>query len=205
MRSLQWYKRGAAYVLTSLETEAGHHWWPKDYLTNGNLSKKYWSWRVGEEWWRVAQALHPHKFLRYKHLCYFCEEWRVFLKEAYYYPAFECHIWWLPASYMMNAYVIYDTCLRHIWYLPASYMIPVCVIYDAGSCHIGCRLMPNMPPASTLYADIRKHLSWRCYTLGEWVIFMLPSWRETATISANGGCWSYTLSERLNAKYLIIR
>ena len=110
---------------------------------------------------------------------------------------------WVP--YMMIACVIYDERLRHIWYLPASYMIPVCVIYDAGSCHIGCRLMPNMPPASTLYADIRKHLSWRCYTLGEWVIFMLPSWRETATISANGGCWSYTLSERLNAKYLIIR
>ena len=44
-----------------------------------------------------------------------------------------------------------------------------------------------MPPASTLYADIRNHLSWRCYTLGEWVIFMLPSRRETATISANGG------------------
>ena len=37
-----------------------------------------------------------------------------------------------------------------------------------------------MPPASTLYADIRNHLSWRCYTLGEWVIFMLPSRRETA-------------------------
>ena len=110
---------------------------------------------------------------------------------------------WVP--YMMIACVIYDERLRHIWYLPASYMIPVCVIYDAGSCHIGCRLMPNMPPASTLYADIRKHLSWRCYTLGEWVIFMLPSRRETATISANGGCWSYTLSERLNAKYMIVR
>ena len=86
-----------------------------------------------------------------------------------------------------------------------SYMILASVIYDALSCHIGCRLMPNMPPASILYADIRNHLSWCCYTLGEWVIFMLPSRRETATISANGGGWSYTLSERLNVKCLIIR
>ena len=113
--------------------------------------------------------------------------------------------WWLSASYMILAYVIYDTCLRHIWYLPASYMILACVIYDALSCHVECRLRPNMPPASTLYADIWNHLSWCCYTLGEWGIFMLPSRRETATISANGGGWSYTLSERLNVKCLIIR
>ena len=116
-----------------------------------------------------------------------------------------CHIWWLLTSYMMIAYVIYDTRQRHIWYSPASYMILASVIYDALSCHIGCRLMPDMPPASTLYADIRNHLSWCCYTLREWVIFMLPSRRETATISANGGGWSYTLSERRNAKCLIIR
>ena len=101
--------------------------------------------------------------------------------------------------------VIYDDRLRHIWYSPASYMILASVIYDALSCHVECRLRPNMPPASTLYADIRNHLSWRCYTLGEWVVFMLPSRRETATISANGGGWSYTLSEMLNAKCLIIR
>ena len=106
--------------------------------------------------------------------------------------------WWLSASYM-------DTRLRHIWYLLASYMILACVIYDALSCHVECRLRPNMPPASTLYADIWNHLSWCCYTLGEWGIFMLPSRRETATISANGGGWSYTLSERLNVKCLIIR
>ena len=115
----------------------------------------------------------------------------------------EC--FWKRLTIILLLSAIYDDCLRHIWWTLTSYMILACVIYDAGSCHIGCRLMPNMPPASTLYADIRKHLSWRCYTLGEWVIFMLPSWRETATISANGGCWSYTLSERLNAKYLIIR
>ena len=108
-------------------------------------------------------------------------------------------------SYMMIAYVIYDTCLRHIWWLLTSYMMIASVIYDALSCHIGCRLMPNMPPASILYADIRNHLSWCCYTLGEWVVFMLPSRRETATISANGGGLSYTLSERLNVKCLIIR
>ena len=95
--------------------------------------------------------------------------------------------------------------LCHIWYLPASYMMQAHAVYGVGSCHIGCRLMPNMPPASILYADIWNHLSWCCYTLGEWVIFMLPSRRETATISANGGGWSYTLSERLNAKCLIIR
>ena len=115
------------------------------------------------------------------------------------------HIWWSLTSYMMIAYVIYDDRLRHIWWLLTSYMILASVIYDALSCHIGCRLMPNMPLASTLYADIWNHLSWRCYTLGEWVVFMLPSRRETATISANGGGWSYTLSERRNAKYLIIR
>ena len=95
--------------------------------------------------------------------------------------------------------------LRHIWWSLTSYMMIAYVIYDASSCRIWRRLMPNMPPASTLYADIRNHLSWRCYTLGEWVIFMLPSRRETATISANGGGWSYTLSERLNAKYMIVR
>ena len=106
---------------------------------------------------------------------------------------------------MMVVCVMYDDRLRHIWYLPASYMILASVIYDALSCHIEGRLMSNMPPASTLYADIWNHLSWRCYTLGEWVIFMLPSRRETATLSVNGGGWSYTLSERLNAKYLIIR
>ena len=110
-----------------------------------------------------------------------------------------------PLSYMMIACVIYDDRLRHIWYSPASYMILASVIYDALSCHVECRLMPDMPPASTLYADIWNHLSWCCYTLGEWVIFMLLSRRETATISANGGGWSYTLSERWNAKYLIIR
>ena len=116
-----------------------------------------------------------------------------------------CHIWWLLTSYMILASVIYDTRQRHIWYLPASYMILASVIYDALSCYIECRLMPNMPPASTLYANIWNHLSWCCYTLGEWVIFMLPSRRETATISANGGGWSYTLSERRSAKYLIVR
>ena len=101
--------------------------------------------------------------------------------------------------------VIYDDRLRHIWWLLTSYMILASVIYDASSCRIWRRLMPNMPLASTLYADVWTHLSWRCYTLGEWVVFMLPSRRETATVSANGGGWSYTLSERLNAKYLIIR
>ena len=116
-----------------------------------------------------------------------------------------CHIWYLPVSYMMIAYVIYDDRLRHIWWSLTSYMILASVIYDALSCHIEGRLMSNMPPASTLYADIWNHLSWRCYTLGEWVIFMLPSQRETATLSVNGGGWSYTLSEKLNAKYLIIR
>ena len=116
-----------------------------------------------------------------------------------------CHIWWSLTSYMILASVIYDTRLRHIWWLPASYMILASVIYDALSCHIGCRLMPDMPPASTLYADVWTHLAWRCYTLGEWVVFMLPFRRETATISANGGGWSYTLSERLNVKCLIIR
>ena len=108
-------------------------------------------------------------------------------------------------SYMMIAYVIYGDCLRHIWYLPASYMMHTHAVYGVGWCHIECRLMPNMPPASILYADIWNHLSWCCYTLGEWVIFMLLSRRETATISANGGGWSYTLSERLNVKCLIIR
>ena len=78
------------------------------------------------------------------------------------YPDFERHIWWSPASYMMIAYVIYDASLCHIWH----------------------RLMPNMPPVCTQYADVWRHLSWRCYTLGEWVIFMLPSRRETATLSA---------------------
>lgn len=29
-------------------------------------------------------------------------------------------------------------------------MILACVIYDASSCHIRYRLMPNMPPASTI-------------------------------------------------------
>ena len=116
-----------------------------------------------------------------------------------------CHIWWSLTSYMMIAYVIYDDCLRHIWYLPASYMMQAHAVYGVGWCHIGCRLMPDMPLASTLYADVWTHLSWRCYTLGEWVVFMLPFRRETATISANGGGWSYTLSERRNAKCLIIR
>ena len=189
MRSLQWYKRGAAYVLTSLETEAGHHWWPKDYLTNGNLSKKYWSWRVGEEWWRVAQALHPHKFLRYKHLCYFCEEWRVFLKEAYYYPAFECHIWWLPASYMMNAYVIYDTCLRHIWYLSASYMMQAHAILGVGWCPICLLQAPYMPISENIFPGVAtlSGSGWfLCYHLGE---KQLPSRRmgvAEATLSARG-------------------
>ena len=116
-----------------------------------------------------------------------------------------CHISCWKKPRMMVVCVIYDTRLRHIWYLLASYMILACVIYDALSCHVECRLRPNMPPASTLYADIWNHLSWCCYTLGEWGIFMLPSRRETATISANGGGWSYTLSERLNVKCLIIR
>ena len=115
------------------------------------------------------------------------------------------HIWYSPASYMILASVIYDTRLRHIWWLPASYMMQAHAVYGVGWCHIGCRLMPDMPPASTLYADVWTHLAWRCYTLGEWVVFMLPFRRETATISANGGGWSYTLSERLNVKCLIIR
>ena len=116
-----------------------------------------------------------------------------------------CHIWWLLTSYMMIVYVIYDTRQRHIWYLPASYMMQAHAVYGVGSCHIGCRLMPDMAPASSLYADVWTHLAWRCYTLGEWVVFMLPFRRETATISANGGGWSYTLSERWNAKCLIIK
>ena len=57
MRSLQWYKRGAAYK---------------------------WGWRVGEGWWRVRITLHPCKLLIYRDLRRFCEGWRVFLKVALY-------------------------------------------------------------------------------------------------------------------------
>ena len=168
---------------SSLMTSAGLQWWLKQGVGNNLGASKNTGWREVKSGEECIATLHPCKSLIYSWLYCICEEWRVFLKEAYYYPAFECHIWWLLTSYMMQAYAV----------------------YGVGWCYIECRLRPNMPPASTLYANIRNHLSWCCYTLGEWVIFMLPSRRETATISANGGGWSYTLSERLNVKCLIIR
>ena len=40
--------------------------------------------KSGEEWWRVSSTLHRHKCLTHKSLHYECEEWRVFLKVAFY-------------------------------------------------------------------------------------------------------------------------
>ena len=113
--------------------------------------------------------------------------------------------WWLAASYMILVCVIYDDRLRHIWCKPTSYMMQAHAIHGVNWCRIGCRLMPNMPPSCTLDTDVWRHLSWGCYTLVEWVIFMLPSRRETATLSVNGGGWSYTLSEWWKIKCLIMK
>ena len=46
--------------------------------------------------WRVAQALHPCKFLSYRYLCPSGEEWRVFLKVAYYSGGLQIsqNAWW---------------------------------------------------------------------------------------------------------------
>ena len=40
--------------------------------------------KSGEELWRVSSTLHRHKCLTHKSLHYECEEWRVFLKVAFY-------------------------------------------------------------------------------------------------------------------------
>ena len=62
--------------------------WKIDLLSLWRKSRRFrrWrrfsGWRVGEERWRVETALHPCKFLSYRYLCHFSEEWRVFLKVA---------------------------------------------------------------------------------------------------------------------------
>ena len=46
--------------------------------------KKMMKVKSGEEWWRVSSTFHRHKYLIHKSLHYECEEWRVFLKVAFY-------------------------------------------------------------------------------------------------------------------------
>ena len=110
MRSLQWYKRGAAYTLhrlrinaepltyareycwaatyheawSSLMTSAGLLWWLKLGVGNDLGSSKNTGWREVKSGEECIVTLHPCKPLIYSWLCRVCEEWRVFLKVALY-------------------------------------------------------------------------------------------------------------------------
>ena len=104
-----------------------------------------------------------------------------------------CHIWWLLTSYMMIAYVIYDTRQRHIWYLPASYMMHSHAISGVGWCPICLLQAPYMPISETIFPGVAtlSGSGWfLCYHLGE---KQLPSRRmgvAEATLSASGGTLS---------------
>ena len=104
-----------------------------------------------------------------------------------------CHIWWLLTSYMMIAYVIYDTRQRHIWYLPASYMMHSHAISGVGWCPICLLQAPYMPISETIFPGVAtlSGSGWfLCYHLGE---KQLPSRRmgvAEATLSASGGMLS---------------
>ena len=98
MRSLQWYKRGAAYLgkrinaepltyheaRSSLKTSAGLQWWPKQGVRNDLGVSKNTGWREVKSSEECIATLHPCKPLMYSWLCRICEEWRVFLKVALY-------------------------------------------------------------------------------------------------------------------------
>ena len=97
--------------------------------------------------------------------------------------------WWLSASYMILAYVIYDTCLRHIWYLPASYMMHSHAMLSVGWGPICLLQAPYMPISETIFpgvATLSGSGGFLCYHLGE---KQLPSRRmgvAEATFLARG-------------------
>ena len=97
--------------------------------------------------------------------------------------------WWLSASYMILAYVIYDTCLRHIWYLPASYMMHSHAMLSVGWGPICLLQAPYMPISETIFpgvATLSGSGGFLCYHLGE---KQLPSRRmgvAEATLLARG-------------------
>ena len=99
------------------------------------------------------------------------------------------HIWYLPVSYMMIAYVIYDTCLRHIWYSPASYMMHSHAILRVVWCPICLLQAPYMPISETIFpvvATLSGSGWFLCYHLGEKQLHSRWMGVAEATLSARG-------------------